>query len=1142
MITFLRQAFLLLATQLFFLANIYAAPDVYVDAAVDFTPVNPAIGQTVTWNGSAGAVGGLVFGTDAFSTVQEGIDAADTGGTVHIAAGEYFEGREISVGKTLTLQGDGADLTALLRDDSDGAASLNKHSVVRVFGGDTVATLDSLRISGGREDESGGGGGIESDSSVVIVNFCIVSGNTAELGESGGGIGTDRGRITVNNSTVSGNTTEGVLRGAGGIYGRDATITVNNSTVIGNTAVDGFSIGGGLAGLETSIRLNNSTVSGNSAKGPESGGAIGGFFHPVIVNNSTVSGNTAVGSKAGGGIGGFNLLVTVNNSTISGNVAEGDSTGGGIGGDGIQDIIISNSLIVGNSAQNVQNAEVLSSLFLRDNGGNLLLIPDGLVLGDILAPLSDNGGGTLTHALVAGSPAIDAGDNNLLAADLEFDQRGAGFSRVSKGNVDAGAFEVQNTPPVITLAGGDFTVALGNAIECATGNFTDPGATASDAEDGEITGNIVVSGTVDVSIPGIYTLNYDVSDSFGVSAPQVVRTIEVVDTTPPLIRLNGNASLTIPASSTYIDAGAVVSDACDSSVPLITTNPVDTSIPGDYTVLYNATDASGNAAVQVTRNITVAEPSRYSVAAQVASIAEGNGTNSALAFTVSRTGDDFPGEVDWSVDLVNGLTTADILISGGNVTFAAGENSQVIVLEVVGDRLTESDEILTVRIANPDPSSGIIVTATAQTTILNDDSDPVAAPDGPFIAIAENTLTVPDSAGVLANDTDVDADQTLSAAVVTTTSNGQLTLNAEGGFIYIPDADFSGTDTFTYSASDGTNTAEATATISVTEQVNIVVNVVSLPNVIVAGGPPVAAFRVDVVNLGPSDATGISIAQNTIFPAGVSVSSASPNAGVFANGTWTLDLADDESASLTVFVQTTGSAQPGVFQYGVSVVGVNQAEIVTTDNSDSDTNTILNGSELELDVVITPVLDNQTGLFTSSLRITNNGSGTAAAFRVFVTNLPADVSLFNASGTDAVGRPFLLFNQNLVAGDSIDLIAEYFRPSLDPDFTPSFEVEVLAAPEGEPVAADSGIEVTRMIILSNGDVLIEITSQPGATYAIEYSPDMSPSSWIRVRSTVTAAANRLQWIDNGPPKTDSHPSEAASRFYRFALIAAPTNP
>jgi hypothetical protein len=69
----------------------------------------------------------------------------------------------------------------------------------------------------------------------------------------------------------------------------------------------------------------------------------------------------------------------------------------------------------------------------------------------LLRPLQDNGGPTFTHALLAGSPAINTGDPsfdpNAFDPPLLYDQRGSGFPRVANGRIDIGAFEVQPRCP-----------------------------------------------------------------------------------------------------------------------------------------------------------------------------------------------------------------------------------------------------------------------------------------------------------------------------------------------------------------------------------------------------------------------------------------------------------------------------------------------------------------------------------------------------------------------------------------------------------------------------------------------------------------------------------------------------------------------
>ena len=81
-----------------------------------------------------------------------------------------------------------------------------------------------------------------------------------------------------------------------------------------------------------------------------------------------------------------------------------------------------------------------------DDGGGFLIGPGDQINTDpMLGPLQDNGGPTLTHALLPGSPAIDAGDPSFTPPPF-YDQRGPGFDRVVNGRIDIGSFEVQATP------------------------------------------------------------------------------------------------------------------------------------------------------------------------------------------------------------------------------------------------------------------------------------------------------------------------------------------------------------------------------------------------------------------------------------------------------------------------------------------------------------------------------------------------------------------------------------------------------------------------------------------------------------------------------------------------------------------------
>jgi uncharacterized repeat protein (TIGR01451 family) len=156
---------------------------------------------------------------------------------------------------------------------------------------------------------------------------------------------------------------------------------------------------------------------------------------------------------------------------------------------------------------------------------------------------------------------------------------------------------VDTTPPVITLNG-----ANPLTVECHT-SFTDPGATAADGCEGPV--SVSASGSVNPDVVGSYSITYTATDSGGRTAT-VVRTVNVVDTTAPLVTLNGPSSVTVECHTVYTDAGASASDSCAGTAPLSSTSDVNVNAPGTYHVVWSATDPSGNTGT-ATRTVVVVD-------------------------------------------------------------------------------------------------------------------------------------------------------------------------------------------------------------------------------------------------------------------------------------------------------------------------------------------------------------------------------------------------------------------------------------------------------------------------------------------------------------------------------------------------------
>jgi hypothetical protein len=247
--------------------------------------------------------------------------------------------------------------------------------------------------------------------------------------------------------------------------------------------------------------------------------------------------------------------------------------------------LIDNGTIFSSSTSNLGNNKY--RFILYNTSGNSVSKGSGSIL---KIPFSVPENTTTGDYLVAFSNVVISGPNN----------NSVGSESLSQGKITIVA---DTTVPVITLLG-DATVT----IEVGS-DYTDDGATASDNYDGDITDDIVVVNPVDTDVVGTYTITYNVSDAAGNAATEVTRTVNVVDTTVPVITLLGDATVTIEVGSDYTDAGATASDNYDGDITddIVVVNPVDTDVVGTYTITYNVSDAAGNAAVEVTRTVNVVD-------------------------------------------------------------------------------------------------------------------------------------------------------------------------------------------------------------------------------------------------------------------------------------------------------------------------------------------------------------------------------------------------------------------------------------------------------------------------------------------------------------------------------------------------------
>jgi hypothetical protein len=192
-----------------------------------------------------------------------------------------------------------------------------------------------------------------------------------------------------------------------------------------------------------------------------------------------------------------------------------------------------------------------------------------------------------------------------------------------------------------------------------------------------------------------------------------------------------------------------------------------------------------------------------------------------------------------------------------------------------------------------------------------------------------------------------------------------------------------------------------------------------------------------------------------------------------------------------------------------------------------------NDVPVDVSVLTSIALNPQTGLFEQTIRAYNAGTDTNVVdpLIVLIRGLPSDVRVYNASGADSGGTPFVAYRLPLRTNESVDFVIEYYRSTrrifTQPTFAPSMGFPLNTNISG------GGILRAQIREVQSGAVLIEFTATPGKRYEVQYSADFI--TWKNATPTITAPADKVQWIDSGPPKTESPPG-MGSRFYRVAEL------
>ena len=343
--------------------------------------------------------------TNPFKTIAHGIANVNTGGTVHIASGTYYE-NNINIIYNMNIIGQNRDNTII--------NGMNEGTIF-ISGGGTQVNINNLTLTNGFTTANGGA--ILVRQSTWTVNNCTLTDNTAENGGAIYGQAT----LTINNCTLSGNS----ATNGGAIYNQ-LSLIINNGNFTDNTATDGGAIDnngnmnlsnsnftannatnfGGAIYNDNVLTINNSSFTGNNAT--NNGGAIYNDMG-LTVNNSTFIGNNATNGGAINNIG----TLTLSSSTINNNNA---NNGGAIYNTG-SNVKVNYNRIVGNTATNgsaIYNTGTMNATLNWWGSNN---DPSGNVSGVIVTPY-------LVLTITANPTSIGNYGSSTITADLQHDSGG----------------------------------------------------------------------------------------------------------------------------------------------------------------------------------------------------------------------------------------------------------------------------------------------------------------------------------------------------------------------------------------------------------------------------------------------------------------------------------------------------------------------------------------------------------------------------------------------------------------------------------------------------------------------------------------------------------------------------------------------
>ncbi|RKN11257.1 DUF5011 domain-containing protein [Aquimarina sp. BL5] len=654
--------------------------------------------------------------------------------------------------------------------------------------------------------------------------------------------------------------------------------------------------------------------------------------------------------------------------------------------------------------------------------------------------------------------------------------------QITNDTFDSSEATPDTTSPVISL-NGDATVT----VEAAT-TYADSGATALDDRNGDITAAIVTANPVNTSIPGVYTVTYNVNDAAGNDAVEVTREVTVVDTTVPVISLTGDAAVTVEAGSTYADAGATASDSLDGDITadIVIVNPVNTAVPGVYTVTYNVNDTAGNDAIQVAREVTVSDTTIpvISLTGNAAVIVEAGTTYSDAGATAS---DSFDGNITADIVTINPVNTAvpGVYTVTYNVSDAAGNDAVEVTREVtvsdttipvislIGDAAvtveagttysdtgaTASDSFdgdITADIVTVNPVNTAVPGLYTVTYNVSDAAGNDAVEVTREVTVSDTTIPVISLIGDAA--VTVEAGTTYSDTGATASDSFDGDITADIVTVNPVNTNVPGVYTVTYNVSDaaGNDAIQVTREVTVSDTTIPVISLTGNAAVMVEAGTTYSDAGATASDSFNGDITADIVTVNPVNTAVPGVYTVTYNVS---------DAADNDAVEVTREVTVVNTSVPVITLSGNATVTVEAGTIYTDtgatarDSADGDITTAI--------VTVNPVDITIPGVYNITYNVTNSAGNAATEVTRQVIVVDTTLPIITLIGDDPIeiAQGEIYIDAGATAFDSLDgnitadiVTVNPVDTSLEGTYTITYNVM--------DTAGNTAAEVTRTVTVS----------------------------------------------------------------------------